>query len=175
MRIFGAITLLALGLALAAGCSNDPASGYSLNSLYRQDVKTVAVPIVDRGPEVYRRELEFRLTEALVKRIEGDTPYKVVDRGRADTELTATILQVEQQVLSRNPDTSLPRELSMTIVVSFAWKDLRTGDVHRHNGNFPVTGTYIPHEPLGEDFFQGSEDVINKLARRIVEQMESEW
>ena len=41
--------------------------------------------------------------------------------------------------------------------------------------NFQVSGTYIPTPPFNESFFQGSEDIINKAARLLVEQMESDW
>jgi hypothetical protein len=149
--------------------------GYSIAPLHPGDVTTVAVPIWHRGRNVYRRGLEFRLTEALVKQIEMRTPYKVTDGGRADTELTGTIERVEQRVLSFNPDTGRPRELELTVTVSFRWKDLRSGEMRAERTNFAVSGTYIPHEPFERDFFQGSEDVINKLARRVVEQMEGGW
>lgn len=169
------VALPALVLAVLGGCADNPADGYSFSPGYPEDVRTVAVPIWQVGPNVYRRELEFRLTEALVKRIELDTPYKVADRADADTLLTGTVDGVSQRVLSTNPDTGMPREMEMTLNVSFTWSDLRSGDVRAERSNVRVSGTYIPHEPVSEDFFIGSEDVIDRLARRVVEQMESDW
>ncbi|HUS90780.1 MAG TPA: LptE family protein [Phycisphaerae bacterium] len=166
---------LLAGALLTGGCSQDPTAGYTLNSQFPDDVKTVHVPIWHRGKNIYRRGLEFRLTEALIKRIELDTPYKVTDRDRAHTELTGTIDLIPQRVLSNNPDTGQPREKEVTLVVSFAWTDLRTGRDRARRQNVRQAGTYIPPEPLSEDFFQGSEDVINRLAQRIVEQMAAEW
>jgi hypothetical protein len=61
------------------------------------------------------------------------------------------------------------------MVVSFTWTDLRTGKTLAERTNFAVTDTYLPHEPFSETYFQGSEALINRLARRIVEQMESDW
>jgi len=161
--------------ALTGGCSTDPTRGYTLASQYDAGIKTVAVPIFTRAKDVFRREIEMRLTEAVIKKIELDTPYKVVDKGRADTELRGTLELVSQRVLSNNPDTGLPREIEVTLTVSFTWTDLRSGKVIKQVQNLHQAGVYIPPSPLGEDFFQGSEDAVNRIAQRIVEQMESDW
>jgi len=166
---------VAFTAASAGGCSQDPTKGYSLASQYDTGIKTVCVPIWTRGRNVFRRDLEFRLTEAVVKRIELDTPYKVVDKSRADTELRGTLDLVSQRVLSFNPDTGLPRETEITISVSFTWTDLRSGKAIKQVANLRQSDVYIPPSPLSEDFFQGSEGVINRLAQRVVEQMESDW
>jgi len=153
----------------------NPTQGYTLRSQYPTNVRTVSVPMWTRGREVYRRGLEMRLTEALVKQIEHDTPYKVTKSVRADTQLKGTIDRVTQQVLTINPDDGLPREIEVMLEVSFRWTDLRTGKVLRERKGFRVAGTYVPSGPFREDFFHGSEDTINRLARRIVEQMQADW
>jgi hypothetical protein len=166
---------VAFTAASAWGCSADPTKGYSLASQYDTGIKTVCVPIWTRGRNVFRREIEFRLTEAVVKKIELDTPYKVVDKARADTELRGTLDLVSQRVLSFNPDNGLPRETEITMSVSFTWTDLRSGKAIKQVANLRQSAVYIPPSPLSEDFFQGSEDVVNRLAQRVVEQMESDW
>lgn len=163
------MALLAWSAAEMIGC------GYTMTPPYPANVRTVAVPIWLRGKDVYRRELEFHLTEAVQKRIELDTPYKVTERSRADTLLEGSIDRIDQRVLSWDRDTGRPKEMEMTLVLSFTWTDLRDGRTLAKHSNFPVTATYIPHDPLREDFFQGSEDVLNRAAKRIVEQMESKW
>jgi hypothetical protein len=179
-------------LVACVGCSYDGESGYTTKSPYPENVHTVAVPIWNLGANVYRRGLEMRLTEALVKRIELDTPYKVTDKSRADTILSGTIDTVEQRVLSYNPDSGYPREKEVTLVISFTWTDLRNGKTLVKKTNFRVAATYLPDDeffeenptqwpghykpyPFKEDFFQGSEDALNKMAIRIVEQMETPW
>ena len=169
------IALPALALAALAGCSNDPHSGYTFQSPYPSTVKTVAVPMWNRGRMVYVRNLEMRLTEAIVKNIELLTPYKVTDPSRADTRLTGSIDLVEQQVTSYNSDTGMPREKLVTITVSFVWKDLRTGKELVKRSRFSEAGVFLPSAPLDEDLFQGAEDTVNRLARRIVEELEAEW
>jgi hypothetical protein len=162
---------MAAGLlaTVAGGC------GYTTESLWPENVDSVAVPAWQRGRDIYRRGVEMRITEAVVKHIETKTPYKVLERGDADTELSGTVERIVQTVMSYNPDTGRPREIEMTVYASFTWKDLRTGRILLRRQNYPVSGTYITHEPFGRDFFQGSEGVIDDLARRVVEQMQHGW
>lgn len=170
-----AICLLAVLTAALSGCSSDPNAGYSLQSLYPTDVKSVAVPMWEVGEDVYRRELQTRLSEALTKRIEMDTPYKVTKAERADTELRGKIDVVSQRVLSYNPSSGLPREKELSLKLSFTWKDLRTGKVLAEQPGIIIADAYISEAPLESDFFQGSEKVINEAARRVVEHLEAPW
>lgn len=175
LKLLLLLAACAAAACLTGGCSSDPTKGYSLASQYDAGIKTVSVPVFVRGKHVYRREIEMRLTEAVIKKIELNTPYKVVDKGRADTELRGTLDLVAQRVLSFNPDDGLPRETEITLTASITWVDLRSGKVIRQVENLRQAGVYIPPSPLGEDFFQGNEDAVNRLAQRIVEQMESDW
>lgn len=162
--------------AITIGCGNvDPHKGYTMTSEYRPGIRTVAVPIWTRTAQEYRRDLEISLTEAICKRIESDTPYKVADKSRADTELKGELGVVEQRVLSFNPDTGRAREIQLRLTVNFTWKDLRTGEVLLEKKGFRMAADYIPPEPFNEDFFLGSQDALNRLAQRIVEQLKSNW
>ena len=169
------VSFAAMAIAVLSGCSSDPNSGYTGKSMYRTNIKTIAVPMTTRGEDVYRRENEMRMTEALVKRIELDTPYKVTVQSRADTTLTSSIEQINQAVMSYNPDTGNPRDISVTFVVSFKWVDNRTGKILVEEKAYPITDTYISSSPFNEQFFQGSESVINKVAERIVEHLQHDW
>jgi len=162
-------------LMLLPGCATDPSAGYTTAQQFPEGIDSVCVPIWNRAKPVYRRGWEDRLTEALVKRIELDTPYEVTTKARADTELTGSIDRISQRVLSFNPDTGRARELEVTFTTSFRWTDLRSGEVILERNNFRIAGTYIEECGFSEDFFQGGEDVVNELAKRIVEQMESPW
>jgi len=163
-------------ISLLGGCmGDDPMTSYTAKGMYRSGIRSVAIPMVQRGKDVYRRKLEFRLTETLVKRVEGMTPYKVLKREQADTLLTCTIDEVKQATLSINPDTGFPRDMELMIVVSYKWKDLRTGVVLAKRNGLEVARTYVPSGPMNQGFFQGSEEVIDHIARRIVESMEVEW
>src|SRR5213079_863733 len=118
-------------LALLAGCGysqsgnyNQPVkSGYKWQSLYRQDVQTVAVPTFQTKD--FHTGVEFRLSKAVVHQLEVNTPYKVVDRDRADTILEGEIVNVRANPLSTASRTNNPQEQLLTLTVNFIWKDLR--------------------------------------------------
>lgn len=153
-------------VTMVSGC------GYQMGMPYRKDVRTVAVPVWTRGKDVYRRDVEKRLTEALIKRIQLQTPYAIAPVSQADSKLTGSIEVIAQQVLSKNTDTGEAREREVTFVVSFLWVDLRNGKELAVRKRFRASGKYISEDPFNEDFFEGSEDAINEIAQRIVEQMQ---
>ncbi len=159
------------------GCQNiDPTKGYTTASQYRSDVRTIAVPIFHRGAGEFRRDIEIRLTEAIIKYIEGETPYKVVEKSRADSILTGTLNSAKIQPLSIDTRTGRPREVQIRLNVDFTWKDLRgAGQIYVQRKNFRVAAEYLPTDPFAEDFFLGSEAALNKLAQRIVEQLAEPW
>ncbi|MFB3892177.1 MAG: LPS assembly lipoprotein LptE [Phycisphaerae bacterium] len=160
---------------LVGGCSSDPEQGYTLQTPYRDGISTIAVPIWNRGKDVYRREVEFRLTEAIQKRIAANTPYAIASRSQADTLLEGTIDRIDQRVLFYNPDNSQPREQEIRMEVSFTWTDLRTGKILVRRSGYAVTARYIQPPDFNEDFFLGSEAVFDKLARQVVNLMEKPW
>jgi hypothetical protein len=148
--------------------------GYSTRRPFPSDYASIHVQIFhNRG---FRRDLEFRLTEALVKRIQLETDYKVVQRDRADTILTGELAPARQAAFARDFETTLPREIQLTMTAAFSWKDAGSGRVLSQGEQHLVTQAtdYIP--PVGETFFQGSQEAIEDLARRIVSQlMDPEW
>ncbi len=165
------ITLQAVGgiglglIACAGGC------GYSSSSLHPQGIRTVYVEMFQS--KEFRRGLEMQLTEALRKEIDRGTPYRNAPKNRADTVLSGEVLEVRQGSLGRDFITDKPRELAATIVVSYRWKDLRTGRILVESPQFTQTIEYVP--PLKETFYMASEEGMNKLARRIVDSMETGW
>src|SRR5262245_42783818 len=88
-----------------SGCA-----GYQLSTrvLYRPDIRTVHVPVVQS--DSFRRYLGERLTEAIVKEIELRTPYKVVDEASADSVLTVRLVSDSKRVLANNKF-SEPRDI----------------------------------------------------------------
>jgi len=173
--MMSAAMLATLALAGCVEMDGDGQGSYTMRDQYREGITSVYVPMWGRGKNVYRRELEFRLTEAVVKRIELDTEYKVTDRSRADTELSGEIVTVEQSQLGFNPDTGNPRETLITMTLAFVWRDLRNGEELVREAEMTVSDTYIRDAPLGEDFFQGSQSLIERASKRIVERMETDW
>lgn len=158
-------------LALVAAGSCLTGCGYSSSSLHPSGIRTVYVEMFQSRE--FRRDIEFELTEALRKEIDRSTPYRNAPKSRADTVLSGEILEVRQGTLGRDFLTDMPRELAATFVISYRWKDLRTGRILVENPNFVQTVDYVP--PVREDFFVARQEAVNRLARRIVDTMETPW
>ncbi len=144
--------------------------GYTTVRPFPQDVKTIHVEMLDS--KEFRRELEFKLTEAVVKRIEMDTPYRIVEKHRADSILSGEIIEVQQRTFGTDFEGDRPRETASTIVMTWRWKNMRTGDL-REFPRHVYTTTYIP--PVGETFQTGMVRGLDGLAEQVVQAMETEW
>ena len=163
-------------LFLLAGCGytrsgDEPAGNYQWRSLYREDVKTVAVPVFTTKD--YTRGVEVALTKAVVNQLEAHSPYKVVPRQRADTILEGVVTSVRRDTISRGVGTALPQEQLDVISVDFVWKDLRTGRILVERRNFEQTTTYYP--TLGEGQFVGNQQAIERLSLAIVQELQADW
>src|SRR5207237_320144 len=89
---------------------DEPAANgwYQWRSLYREDVRTVAVPIFKN--KTLWRTVEFSLSKAIVNQLEMRTPYKVIAREKADTILEGEVVNVETQTVSRDSRANVPQE-----------------------------------------------------------------
>jgi hypothetical protein len=166
------VLLLALVVA-TAGCAADPREGYSTQSTFREDVATVAIPIFDN--DSFSRDVEFELTDALVKEIEARTPYKVASPARADTIIIGTIRRVELDRLSKSRQTGLAEEMIISLTVDFQWKDLRTDRTLLERRSFDGHALFVPSNPSGESLEIGRHGVVQTLARDIVSEMRAAW
>lgn len=171
-------TLAALALSVA-GCgytqsgefNGDKQPGYHWHSLYREDVRTVAVPIFTN--KSFTRGIEFQLTKAVINYMESSTPYKVVARDRADTILEGEIVAVRTDPISLNARSALPQEQAVRVTVNFIWKDLRTGRILKQQKGFQQDAMYYP--TLGESAYIGTQTGMEKLAVAIVQELQADW
>src|SRR5215213_729468 len=99
-----------------SGSMDNAAPGYEYSSLYRTDVRTVAVPIFTN--KTYYRGVEFYLTKAIVGNVEAQTPYKVVPQERADTILTGEITRVRARTISDDRQTAIPQEQLYLVTIN---------------------------------------------------------
>ncbi len=152
-------------LMSAAGC------GYTSEGLYRENINTVYVEAFQS--KEFRRDIEFQLTEALRKQIDRATPYRNAPREKADTILSGEVLEWRESTLGRDFLTDLPRETAATLAVRYRWQDMRTGKILVEKPRFITTTTY--RRPVGDDTYEAQEDAANRLARSIVNTMESPW
>ena len=162
--IFLCACVLCIGLCGCAGYSND--------SLYPNDVDSVCLKMFDN--QSFRRGVEFELSDALAKRIETDTPYKIVsDSDRADSEISGQIVSIGELALSTDPQvgTILEKEVEVRAVVN--WKNLKTGQLMIDHISVSASASYSTYQK--QDFKYASNLAANNLARKIVELMERKW
>ena len=145
--------------------------GYTWHSLYREDVRTVAVPIFTNRS--YARGLEVQLTKAITNHLESNTPYKVASRDNADTILEGEIVSVSGAMVSADAHSALPQEEMITITVNFVWKDLRSGQILAQRRSFQQSTMYYP--TLGEGAYVGKQSGAERLAIAIVQELQAEW
>jgi hypothetical protein len=152
------------------GC-DDP-GGYSTEPLFSDDVRTVYVKMFDN--KTFERGVEYELTDALAKRIEAETPYKVVSSlDRADTVLSGSISSGERGILSTERETGRPMEKEIVFRATVDWKNLKTGEFFIEGGTASAGATFSEWQNQGMAY--GSSLAANKLAERIVELMETPW
>jgi len=167
--MFAALYVLILAtLSLAInGCE-----GYSSESLYPKSVRTVYVKMFES--KSFRRGVEYDLTDAIAKRIEAKTPYKIESEiEQADTVLSGQITSVSIRSLTSERETgrSLEKQVELAAVVD--WKDLDTGRLLVDNEIVRSAASYSEWE--NQSFRYGSAIAVNKLAVKIVELMEKDW
>jgi hypothetical protein len=122
----------------------------------------------------FRRGVEYTLSDALVKRIASETPYRIVsDSNRADSVMTGQLVRVGDSVLTLERESGHPLEKEVVLTAVVNWKDLKTGRLMVNNVTVTAATSYSEFQ--GQDFTYASTVAANKLARKIVELMESNW
>lgn len=160
------LLIAAACLLPAGGCS-----GYRNSWLHRPDVQTVYVEMFDT--DGFRRGYEVTLTEAICKRIESHTPYKIVsDRAVADTVLSGQ-LKLSVGILAGDPYLGKPLEKETLSTVTVTWKNLKTGELLLDAQ--PVQASAGYSDQLGQTESYGFNRAVNSAAQRVVELMETPW
>jgi len=164
----------AICLCLICSCSSsNPTLGYSSTSLYPTQFRSIAVPIFKNT--TMTRNIEFMLTDALIKEIQSRTPYRILGEQYAGTLLTGTIKHVDLQMLSQSRKTGLANEMLVKVVLDFEWLNLMQGDRIAGRNDFASSAVFIPSRPSSEPFEVGEFAVVQQLASDIVDQMQASW
>lgn len=171
-RTSAALAAVAALVALA-GCSSDPTRGYSFNSTYSQNVRTVFVPVFRN--HTFHPGIEVALTEAVIKEIQRSTPWVVVGSDQADTTLAGVVVANNLQALSVGSDTGLVEEMAVELAVEFAWTDNRTGQPLVTRSNFRALESFVPAIGTGERIELGENAAVQEMARAIVAELRSNW
>jgi hypothetical protein len=169
--IVSLVLLSAAGAAgMLAGCAG--LGGYSDDSLFPDDIGSLCVDMFDNRS--FRRGVEFTLSDALVKRVESDTPYKIVsDKDRADSVISGQLVSIRESVLTVEREIGRPLEKEVVLTAVVNWKNLKTGTMMINNETVTAATSYSQY--LNQDFTYASAVAANKLAQKIVERMESNW
>jgi len=156
-----------------AGCA-----GYMVGGAYAPDIRTVHVPTFTT--DSYRRGFELQLTEAVQKRIQQRTPYRLTRGPGADTRLTGRIIEIRKDVLTENRFDD-PRELQLSLAVEVCWEDLRSGQVlsqqqvplEANVAQLVAQADFAPE--VGHSLATATQDAVGQLANQIVGMMEAPW
>jgi hypothetical protein len=167
--LLSSFALVHLALALC-GCAE--LSGYSNESLFPQEVDSICLEMFDN--QTFRRGTEYELSDALSKRIEVETPYKIVSsRDRADTVISGQIVSIAEFALSTERETGRVLEKEVELKAFVNWKNLMTGELLIDNQSVRASASYSEYQQ--QDFTYASSLAANNLARKIVELMETKW
>lgn len=166
--VFVIYCCLAVSLCVGfCGCS-----GYSNASLFPANIDSVCVDMFDN--KSFRRGIEYDLTDALAKRIETDSPYKVIsNKDKAQTLISGYIVLAGESVLVTERETGRALEKGIELQAVVSWKNLKTGELLLDNVSVSASADYSEWQSQGFDY--GSTLAANKLAQRIVELMEKGW
>lgn len=177
-RFLGAF--LAAIAASAVGCAG--LGGYHIgpDGLYNMEIKTVHVPMVEAS--TYRHAFAERLTEAIVKKITEQTPYRIATASNADSILTVKLTGETQSVsaLNRYDDT---RQKNVELTATAVWTDVRgfasvnqspNQSLSKQSGATILSQSFLVPE-MGHSTATAQQEAIEKLADRIVGLMETSW
>ena len=170
----------ALIVAMISGMFGCAGYRFGNQTLYPLHIHTVYVPTCESSS--FRPGLGERITEALVKEIEKKTPYKVVSSPEAaDSILTCQLVDEGKRVVAENWYDD-PRQVEYWFNVNVNWID-RTGQPICQGGSVPIPQqesanlleTSDMMAEVGQSGATAQQEVIKKIARRIVTMMESPW
>ena len=174
--------LFLLFILLLPGCAH---LGYQVGTyqvgsrgLFGQDIRTIYVPIVEADPT--RRHLAERLTEAIIKRIEERSPYKVIGRPTADSVLEVRIANKNQRV-SLVDSFNDPRQMSGDLTVEVRWRDRRQQDIRQFETlawgerGTQITASDTMVAEFGHSLLTSEQRQIDRIADQIVGMMELPW
>ena len=172
-RVFAFLTTL-LAACLLTGCA-----GYQIGnqSLYNANIETVFIPMV-KAPTLGPHMAE-RITEAVAKEVELRTPYKVSRDNYADAVLNIEIVEYKQGInfkdkwggprqnnLEMRAKVELVNRRSLTSECACEFSLDQQGIVLGHGSMIPVVGQSTATE---------QQEAIDRLARCIVNSMETPW
>ncbi|MCP4481157.1 MAG: hypothetical protein GY818_24070 [Planctomycetaceae bacterium] len=163
-----------LGLVFViAGFSFAGCASYHLGNqyLYRSDIRTVHVMIFESDSA--RRYLGQRLTEAVIKDIELNTPLVITDPQIADSFVRGRIIADTKRAVAENLYDE-PRTLRVNWRVEVDWVD-RAGVPLMQLQSVIISrdAEFIPEG--GQSMATAQQRIIEQTARDLISQMQTPW
>jgi hypothetical protein len=152
-----------LAAVLLSGC------GYTTDTVWRKDIKTVAVPVF--RTRSLRRGHEFELTKAVTEEIMRRSGYTLANNRDADTILLGEINRLRTPVLVEDSQDRI-YEYSVNVEMRLVWRDQRTGDV-LYEGLVSESGDAVLSR--GESLETARDEAFRELARVIVDKLLVNW
>jgi len=159
-------------LCVPLGC------GYRIGGNYDPEIRTVYVPIFTS--DLFRRDVNLELTEAVQKEIQSRTPFRLASSDNADTRLTGRLIEIRKDVLGETRFDDA-RQLQLSFAVEILWEDTRGGrlirqssiPIDRDSHQILAQTNFAPE--VGQSYATAKHQAITQLARRIVDKMEAPW
>ena len=146
-------------------------------TLFPPGIRTVYLPMPRN--DTFRHDLGPILAESLTREIETRTPCKVTGNPTADTALTVRIVDEIKDVTVEAP-TDDPRALDLNVTVQASWVD-RAGNalLQTRGSTAPPIVTIADDQRFvpegGQSVGSAQIRLMDRLARKIVDQMETRW
>ena len=173
MQISRIRRMRAWALVMAAVLAGSAGCGYSIRAPFDPAVRTVYVPVF--RSITFRRDVNFQLTELVIKQIEKRTPFKVVGTPEgADMILDGEINFADKNIIVENPF-NLPRQLTATLFANVKWTHNPPLEKEKTAGPVVVSATvnFVPE--VGETSLTAFLHANQKIATQIVDMMEEPW
>ena len=169
MHRFFLISLALLGVAISLGGCRAYRMGAP--TMHRLEIRTIHIPVFESNS--FRRFLGQQLTEAVVKQVQRDTPFVITGADRADSVLTGRIVRDSKRVLSESTNDD-PRALQTEFQLEVQWTN-RDGAPLMERQTLRLTRDvdFIPEG--GQSLTTAQQELINRLAAQIVNNMEMTW
>lgn len=162
------LAVLAIACVGLGGCR-----GYHLGNqyLFRSDIRTVHVAMLESDSN--RQFLGQQYTEAITKQIISSTPLTITEPALADSFITGRLLR-DTKTVTGETATDEARSLDIANRVEISWVD-RAGTplMQRQTVRFDFDAELIPEG--GQSRATTQQEIIDRIAREVVGQMELPW
>ncbi len=169
LALIQALALIAgLLTSLSTGCARYQ---FGTSTLHAPNISSVHIDMFEN--DTYRRGLGPWLTEAIVKEVELRTPFRIADSSSADSFLRGRLVSDRKNVIVESPNDDA-RDINYASRIEITWTD-RTGTPLTQSRVFTITedANLIPE--AGQSLTTAQQELIQRLARQVVNQMEVAW